>query len=111
MPSVNAANPIVGIYVPTGITARLFFNTIYLNATSIGTNFGSSGIYYVNINTLDMRNNIVINVSKPNGNGITAAFRMSNNNLTSYEPSSNNNCFYAGPPRPNKLIFYDGTNR
>ncbi len=109
-PSSGNAQAVYGINVPGSNTTRLFFNTIYLNASSNGTNFGSNGIYYNTTGDLDMRNNIIINVSTPKGTGSTVAFRMSNNSLTGYNTNSNNNCFYAGPPRPNKLILLHNLN-
>jgi trimeric autotransporter adhesin len=110
-PLASNTNPTVyGVYSAGTNTLRLFFNTIYLNSASSGTNFSSCGVYYTTGGVLDMRNNIIINVSKPGTTGNTVAFRMSGTSTTNYQPSSNNNCLYAGPPRPNKLIFYDGLN-
>ncbi|MBL1124525.1 MAG: hypothetical protein D8M26_16775, partial [Ignavibacteriae bacterium] len=95
----------------------VYYNSIYLNATGGGGNFGSAGIYHTNSSTsttatLDMRNNIVINLSQASGTGKTAAFRRSaaNVNLSNYSTLSNNNCFYAGTPGSSNVIFYDGTN-
>ena len=95
----------------------LYYNTIYLNATSSGANFGTSGIYHTNSTTsttaqLDMRDNIVVNNSTPVGTGFTVAFRRSaaNASLNNYSTLSNNNDFYAGTPGPSNLIFNDGTN-
>jgi hypothetical protein len=57
-----------------------------------------------------MRNNIIVNLSTPKGSGRTVAFRRSaSTNLNNYSTSSNNNCFYAGTPGPNNLIFLEGT--
>ena len=62
--------------------------------------------------TLDMRDNIVVNISTPNGSGKTVVFRRSaaNPNLNYYSTLSNNNCFYAGTPSASRVIFFDGTN-
>ena len=96
---------------------RLYYNSIYLNAGSSGANFSSSGIFHTNSTTattaeLDMRNNVVVNVSVPQGTGVTVAFRRSavNAALNNYSTLSNNNDFYAGTPGPANLIFFDGTN-
>jgi hypothetical protein len=104
----------------TGTTANsvrgLYYNTIFLNTLSVGANFGSTGIYHTLSSTatssvLDMRNNIVVNNSTPNGTGRTVAFRRSSaTNLNNYSTISNNNSFYSGTPGPNNLIFFDGTN-
>ncbi|UAY51277.1 hypothetical protein [Ferruginibacter albus] len=94
---------------------NVYYNTIYINATSTGTNFSSSGIYHTTSATattaaLDLRNNIVMNTSTPKGTGITAAYRRSSAALTNFASTANNNLFYAGTPATNKLIYYDGTN-
>ena len=110
-PNLNAGISLYGIYASGGTTVGLYYNTIYLNATSVGALFGSAGIYASTTPTLDMRNNIVVNTSTPNGaTGFTTAFRRSTSTLTSYSSLSNNNSFYAGTPGVNNLIFFDGTN-
>jgi hypothetical protein len=110
-PLANAAQAVNGIYVAGGTTIGLYYNTIFLDATSSGALFGSNGIYASTTPTVDMRNNIVVNVSTPNGaTGYTAAYRRSTTTLTSYAATSNNNDFYAGIPGANNVIFTDGTN-
>ncbi|MBK9099326.1 MAG: T9SS type A sorting domain-containing protein [bacterium] len=113
---VNAVRGINITSTTAGSNIGLYHNTIFLNASG-GTNFGSSGIYHTNSTTsttaaLDMRNNIVVNLSTASGTGKTAAFRRSaaNVNLNNYSNLSNNNCFYAGTPSASNVIFYDGTN-
>jgi len=68
-------NSVIGINC-TSTTAsssiNVYYNTIYLNATSTGTNFGSSGILHTGsatstTATLDLRNNIIKNTSTANG--------------------------------------------
>ncbi|MBI4947083.1 MAG: hypothetical protein HY840_11860 [Bacteroidetes bacterium] len=121
-PSANSSTgPIRGINInitvaPT-VTSNLnvYYNTIYLNATSTGANFSSYGIYATTnatatFSALDLRNNIIVNTSTPNGTGLTVAYRRSSTTLTNYVASSNNNLFYAGTPGASRLIFYDGTN-
>jgi len=110
-PSANIANAIAGIYIAGGTNVSAYYNSIYLNASSTGALFGTSGIYASTTPTVDLRNNIVVNTSTPVGaTGYTAAYRRNTTTLTSYSSSSNNNDFYAGVPSPNNLIFYDGTN-
>lgn len=113
--SSSTDNAVRGINI-TSTTANsnigLYYNSIYLNASTGG---GTTGIYHTNSTTattavLDMRNNIVVNKSTTSGR--TVAFRRSaaNVNLNNYSTLSNNNAFYAGTPSTNNLIFYDGTN-
>lgn len=93
----------------------LYFNTIYLNATG-GGNFGTAGVYHTysstaTSGTLDMRDNIIMNLSTSSGTGKTSAFqRSSATNLNNYSSLSNNNCFYAGTPGTSNVIYFDGTN-
>lgn len=117
-PNMNNANSVSGIYMgAVASTAhKIYFNTIYLTASSSGTNFGSFGIYHTYSNTsttsnLDLRNNIVINKSTPKGTGKTVAFqRSASTNLNNYAATSNNNIFYAGVASANNLIYNDGNN-
>ncbi len=112
----NAIRAINILSTTSNSNIGVYYNTIFLNAVSSGSNFGTSGIYHTYSSTattatLDMRDNIVVNLSTPNGTGKTAAFRRSSStNLNNYSDSSNNNCFYSGTPSASNVIFYDGTN-
>ena len=97
---------------------NVYYNSIYINATSSGANFGTAGIYHTASATattaaLDLRNNIIVNNSTANGSGYTVAFRRSSGSagmLANYAMSSSNNDFYAGNPAvATNLIYYDGT--
>jgi hypothetical protein len=110
-PNLNAANSLLGISITGGTTVGLYYNTVFLNATSVGALFGSSALSASSTPTLDLRNNIFVNLSIPVGaTGYTSAYRRSSTTLTSYSSLSNNNAFYAGTPGANNLLFYDGTN-
>ncbi|MBS0660399.1 MAG: cadherin-like beta sandwich domain-containing protein [Verrucomicrobia bacterium] len=99
-------------------TRRVYFNTVYLNGSSTGANFGSSGLFHAasataTTSTLDLRNNVIVNQSTPAGTGLTVAFRRSDgaaSTLANYASTSNRNLFWAGPPGPTRLIYSDGTN-
>ncbi|MEI6507263.1 MAG: GEVED domain-containing protein, partial [Bacteroidota bacterium] len=116
--SASLADAIRGISI-TSVTAsssyNLYYNTVYLNATSTGTNFGTSGIYHAAIGTattaaLTMKNNIIYNNSTPAGTGYTVAHYRSSTALNNYVTSSNSNSFYAGTPGIANFVYYDGTN-
>ncbi|MGV3609667.1 MAG: T9SS type A sorting domain-containing protein [Fluviicola sp.] len=117
-PTTSAADPVRGISITsTSATTvyRVYYNSIYLNASSSGTNFGTTGVYHtVNATAttaaLDMRNNIIINESTPAGTGITVAFRRSGTALGNFASTSNRNLLYAGTPSATNLLMYDGTN-
>jgi hypothetical protein len=114
----TATNAVVGIYIGSSTAAStvgVYYNTVYLSANSGGANFGTSAIYVVGSATattaaLEMKNNIFVNNSQPNGTGIVAVYRRSNTSLPNYTSSSNNNLFYTASPGANALIYYDGTN-
>ena len=97
-------------------TYNLYYNTVYINATSSGTTFNTTGIFHAASTTaatatLNMRNNIIVNTSTPSGTGLTVAFRRSAGTagrLANYASTSNNNLFYAGTPSANNLIYLDG---
>ena len=109
-PNSASLTGLVGMYISGGTAIGLYYNTIFLNATSVGANFSASGIYASTTPTVDLRNNIVVNSSTPNGTGLAMAYRRSSTTLTSYSALSNSNSFYAGAPSATNVIFYDGTN-
>jgi hypothetical protein len=120
-PNVNSATDFVrGINVAaTTVSTKinLYYNTVYLNTTSSGANFSSTGVYHAASNNsttaaLEMKNNLIVNLSTAKGSGFTVAYRRSSgtaNRLNNYSASSDNNSFYAGTPGAANLVFYDGT--
>ncbi len=103
----------------TSSTVSVYHNTIYLNASSTGTNFGTSGILHTSSATattaaLTLQNNIIVNNSTPAGTGLTVALRRTGgttaNSLNNFATASNNNLLYAGNPGPSNLLYFDGTN-
>jgi hypothetical protein len=115
--ATNPADVIRGISITSttaSSTQNIYYNSIYLNATSSGTNFSTSGIFHTTsatatTATLNLRNNIIVNLSTPSGTGVTAAYRRSSATLTNYGSTSDNNLFYAGTPSANRVLMYDGT--
>jgi hypothetical protein len=94
----------------------IYYNTIYLDASTGGADFWTSCVFHTFNTTattasLDMRNNILVNTTTPSGVGKTNAFRRSaSTDLNNYSALSNNNLFYSGTPGASNLIYYDGTN-
>ena len=116
--AINSSDAIRGMSV-TSTTAttsyNLYNNTIYLNAVSSGTAFGTTGIYHSTSGTattakLDLQNNIVINTSTPGTTGVVTALRRSTAALTNFATTSNRNMYFAGTAAANKTVMYDGTN-
>ncbi len=117
--ATTSANPdgIRGVSITSSSTSTnyIHFNTIFLNGTSTGANFGGSGIFHTASVTattavLDLRNNIIINRIVPVGTGLTVALRRSGVALNNYATISNKNLLYAGTPSASKLIYSDATN-
>jgi len=100
---------LVGLYLGAGTAHNAYYNTVYLNGASTGTDFGSAAVYASATPQVTLRNNIFVNVSTPAGAGMTVAYRRSSATLTTYQAASNNNLFYAGVPGAANLIYYDGT--
>ncbi|MCX6304791.1 MAG: T9SS type A sorting domain-containing protein [Bacteroidetes bacterium] len=111
--TTSSVSAIKGIYLFgfNSISTGLYNNTVYLNSTSIGANFGTTGLMVTKyIQVLDTRNNIIINTSTPNGTGKTIAVLTDSLNFGNLSTTSNNNNYYAGTPSSQRLIFSDGTN-
>jgi len=112
----NAA--ISGVFISSttaSSTYELYYNSVYLNATSTGTNFGTAGIYAVT-NTIAttgkllLKNNVIVNISTANGTGKTVANMRSTTTVTNFDSTSDYNLYYAGTPSTTNLIYYDFTN-
>ncbi|HRC33404.1 MAG TPA: hypothetical protein PK736_08165, partial [Bacteroidia bacterium] len=115
-PVSNNADAIRGIAVTSTTAAtsyNLYNNTVYLNASSTGTPFGTTGVFHAANATattakLDLRNNIIVNNSTPAGAGISSALRRSVAAiLGNYAITSNNNMYYAGVPSAVNAILND----
>lgn len=91
------------------------YNSIFLNATSTGASFSTSGIFHTSNATattsnLILRNNIIINLSGTTGTGVAAAFRRSTaTQLNNFDAASNNNMLFAGTPSATRVIYMEGT--
>ena len=101
---------LAGFYDGQGVVG-LYNNSIFLNNTSTGTNFNSTAVYSTSVaNSLDLRNNILVNNSTPKGTGKTTVLRFNYTNLIYFAGTTNYNDLYAGIPSASRLIYYDGTN-
>ncbi len=118
-PGFSGTDLIRGIHVGSATastTYNVYYNSVYLNAGSTGTDFGTCGIYHLvnstaTTNSLNLIDNIIVNTSTPAGTGKTAAFRRSSSvSLANYAAASDYNLLYAGTPSSSRLIYFDGTN-
>lgn len=117
-PSLSGPDVIRGISILSTTPAtsyNLYYNSVYLIASSSGAEFGTSAVFDSTSATattaaLKMIDNIFVNTSTPAGTGTTTVFRRSDATLDNYSLASDYNLFYAGTPGPSRLIFSDGTN-
>jgi hypothetical protein len=115
-PQSSGLNAISGIHTAAPVSSNysIFHNTIFLDASSTGSNFGTSGIFNTGSTTATsgnviLRNNLVVNNSVPNGTGITASLRRgTTNNLANYNSESDYNAWYV-PEGPNRMVFRNNT--
>ncbi len=106
-----------------GVTANIFYNTVFLNATTTAATSGSSSLMFpggTSSVTLNLRNNILVNLSTPgtnasnsNANGVSACLRRITGSgvvPTNYAATSNNNLFWANPTAGtnNHLTYVEG---
>lgn len=111
MPSANSANALFGINVTGGSVSNIYFNSIYLNAQSIGATFGSAAFRMSTTPNVTLSNNILVNLSTPNGStGRTMGVFRAGTALTNFNLQSNNNLIYCGTPSTSRVIFSDGSN-
>ena len=113
-PAANLTDAIRGISVTSATastTFNVYYNSVYLNASSSGANFGTTGIFHAasatsTTATLNLRNNIIVNNSTPAGTGVVTCFRRSvAATLGNYGATSNNNDFYS----TTGSVMHDGT--
>lgn len=101
-----------GIYTfgsTSGTTFNYYYNTVFMNMSS--TNGVASGaIFHSTTPTVDMRNNIAVNISTFGTGGKAVAHWRNSTTLTTFASTSNNNLYYAGTPSSTTPIYYDGTN-
>lgn len=106
----NSTNTLAGINISGGTNANVHYNTVLLNGTSTGTNYGSSALSVGTSVNLTMNNNVLINLSPANGTGLRVAYRRSSTAIGTHNTTSGSNVLFAGTPASNSLIYSDGTN-
>jgi len=104
----STTNVLAGISMTTQPKAvNIFYNTVYLKATSIGANFFTAAVVATPSPVVDLRNNILVNVSTPNGEGVSAAYRRQSPILDNYSMLSNANVLWAGDVEDDShTVFY-----
>ncbi|MBD2722814.1 BNR-repeat neuraminidase N-terminal domain-containing protein [Hymenobacter armeniacus] len=109
-PISTATGSLVGINLTNSGPYNVYHNTVRLNATSTSaTTFGSSAVL-LGSGMLDLRNNLLVNLSTPVGAAYTSALRR-NVAATSANTAAttNNNILYAGTPGTNNVVYAEGS--
>lgn len=105
----SSAPAIRGIDVASGTAANVYYNTVYIPATSSsGTSFGSAALYTSTGVQTRINNNIFINLATPGSSGRTVAHWRNGISPNFINPNSQNNIYYAGTPGTTRLIYWDG---
>jgi hypothetical protein len=107
-PAGVSADAVTGIYIKNGSNVKAYYNTIYLQGSSIGTGFGSSAMRVSDTVGFEMINNIFINETVPTGGGRSVAYQRDGAGFNNYNQQSNYNLLYSGTPGPANMIFFDG---
>jgi hypothetical protein len=114
----STAPTIRGINITATTTSSgvfIYYNTVLIEGTTSGTNFGTAALFVSGSSTsttanLRLRNNILVNKCTAKGTGYAVAYQRSSTFLNNYDAVSNNNLYFAGTPSATNLICYDGTN-
>jgi hypothetical protein len=91
-------------------TYNIYYNTIYLKGGGTNASYGSAGIYlYSASSTIDLRNNIVVDLSTPGTGaaGRAAAIWKYYAGFANFASTCDRNIYYAGTPGSKNLICYD----
>ena len=99
----NSTLSIRGLEIDGGTNAGFYYNTVYLNAVSSGTNFGTAALFLNNTTTaLTLQNNILANASTSKGTqasvSLQTIYALSAGvapNVSAYISASSNNAFYT----------------
>jgi len=109
-PASSNNKALTGISAEQGNFIGLYNNTLFLKGASTGADFGSTCVYANMLPWVELRNNILVNSSTPNGTGKSIAYWRESNSLAHYALTSGNNDLYAGTPGTKHLIFFDNVN-
>lgn len=114
-PASTATGAIYGLWLQGSSVSyiKAFNNTVYLDASSSSSStFGTAAAFIAATPAdVNMRNNILVNMSTPGPTGgFSAAVVKGSTAVINYDILSSYNCLYAGTPAANRLIYNDGTN-
>jgi hypothetical protein len=111
--STNSTAGACGIWLQSGITVNMFYNSVLLNYSSAVATNRSAALYIPPLNhtLINFSNNIFINNVDVTTGALAVAFMKgtSGKYINNLSTESNNNLYYAGTPSSKNLILYDGT--
>lgn len=105
-PNGSTAPQIRALAVISGSSHNIYYNTVYLDATSTKANFSTAALYNSSTSAMRMNNNIFVNKSVPGASGYTVAFWKTSAGFTNINAATDRNIYYAGTPGVQNLICY-----
>lgn len=106
----SAIPQVMGIWCATGSSFKLYYNTIFLKAGGTNASFGTAALYiYSDSPTLDIRNNVFVNLSTPGTgtNGRAAVIWKRLTGFAYFADTTDRNIYYAGEPGPKNMICFE----
>lgn len=106
-PGGNTVPQVRGMYISSGSTNQILYNSVLLNTSGTYANFSTAALYLESGTANVLKNNIFTNLSTPGATGRTVAFWNTLAAFTNVSTDANNNIYYAGVPGAQNLIGYN----
>ncbi|MFN8277778.1 MAG: hypothetical protein U0T84_09855 [Chitinophagales bacterium] len=102
----------IGFQLTGGSADSLFYNTVFLNGTSSGTNFGTAAVFMSTACRTSMKNNWFVNTATPTGSGRAIAIYRTGTTVTNYlvQNNTNNRLWVGTPLGTSRCLLWDATN-
>ncbi|MDZ4182460.1 MAG: choice-of-anchor D domain-containing protein [Candidatus Cloacimonadaceae bacterium] len=109
-PGGTTAPQVRAISITAGTTDNIWYNTVYLNASGTNANFATAALYMTGGTTVDMKNNIFVNVSTPGSTGRSVAFWKTVSGFANISAGTDKNIYWTGAtPGALNPICYNAT--
>jgi len=93
----TTAPQVRGISITSGTTVNVYHNTVVLNASGTNANYATAAIYITaTTNTIDIKNNIITNLSTPGATGRAVALWKTAAAFTNITVGSDKNIYFTG---------------
>lgn len=103
-PQIRALN------ITGGTNDNIWYNTVYLNASGTNANYATAAMYMTSGTTVDLKNNIFVNLSTPGATGRSVAFWKTVVGFANISTGTDKNIYWTGEsPGALNPICYNGT--